>query len=62
MRLSQFIEQNIEAIVAEWESFARATIEPAQTMSKLALRDHAAPILRSIANDRDQPQTEHERL
>ena len=61
MRLSQFIEQNVETIVTEWESFARATIEPAQTMSRLALRDHAAQILLAIAKDLQQPQSEHER-
>ena len=62
MRLSQFIEQNVETIVTEWETFARETIEPAQTMSRLALRDHASQILLAIANDLRQPQTESERL
>jgi signal transduction histidine kinase len=61
MQLSQFIEQNIETIVTEWEAFARATMEPAQTMSRLALRDHASQILLAIAKDLRQPQTEHER-
>ncbi len=61
MRLSQFIEQNVETIVTEWETFARETMEPAQTMSRLALRDHAAQILLAIAKDLRQPQTEDER-
>jgi signal transduction histidine kinase len=61
MLLSQFIEQNVETIVAEWETFARETMEPARTMSRLALRDHAAPILLAIARDLRQPQTEDER-
>jgi signal transduction histidine kinase len=61
MRLSQFIEQNVESIVTEWETFARETMEPAQTMSRLALRDHAAQILLAIAKDLRQPQTEDER-
>jgi signal transduction histidine kinase len=61
MRLSQFIEQNVESIVTEWEAFARATMAPAQTMSRLALRDHAAQILLAIAKDLRQPQTEDER-
>jgi signal transduction histidine kinase len=61
MRLSQFIEQNVETIVTEWETFARKTMEPAQTMSRLALRDHAAQILLAIAKDLRQPQTEGER-
>ena len=61
MQLSLFIEQNIETIVAEWERFARTTIEPAHTMSRLALRDHASQILLTIAVDLRQPQTENER-
>jgi signal transduction histidine kinase len=61
MQLSQFIEQNVEAIVTEWEVFARQTMEPAQTMSRLALRDHASQILLAIAKDLRQPQTENER-
>jgi signal transduction histidine kinase len=61
MRLSQFIEQNVESIVTEWETFARQTMEPAQTLSRLALRDHAAQILLAVAKDLRQPQTEDER-
>ena len=61
MRLSDFIEQNTEALVVEWEAFARATIPPARTMSTLALRDHAKPILVAIAKDMRSRQTEAER-
>jgi signal transduction histidine kinase len=61
MKLSHFIEQNVEIIVSEWEAFARATMGPAQTMSTLALRNHAAQILLAIAKDLRKPQTEHER-
>ena len=61
MRLSDFIEQNKEAIVVEWEAFARATIAPAKTMSTLALRDHATQILMAIAKDMRSRQTEVER-
>ena len=61
MQLSEFIERNVETIVTEWETFARKTMPPAQTMSKLALRDHASEILIAIAKDLRQPQTEDER-
>lgn len=61
MRLSEFIEKNVEAIIAEWEAFARTRIAPAQTMSRLALRDHASQILLAIATDLRSPQTEFER-
>ncbi|MGZ3237140.1 MAG: sensor histidine kinase [Burkholderiaceae bacterium] len=51
MRLSRFINEHIEEILAEWESFAK-TLEPAaEGMSGLALRDHAKQILQSIAID-----------
>src|SRR5690349_22186101 len=57
MTLSQFIVENIEAIVAEWQSFAM-TMEPAAlTMSSRALRDHAKPILLAIATDLASEQT-----
>jgi len=61
MRLGAFIERDLEAIVAEWEAFARATIPAAQTMSGLALRDHASQILLAMSKDLRDPQTEEER-
>ena len=57
MTLSRFITQNMEAIVTEWQVFA-TTMEPAaSTMSALALRDHAKPILLDIAKDLESSQT-----
>lgn len=57
MTLSRFITENMEAIVAEWQTFA-TTMEPAATtMSALALRDHAKPILLAIAKDLELGQT-----
>jgi signal transduction histidine kinase len=47
----------MDAIVEEWQTFAM-TMEPAaSTMSALALRDHAKPILLAIARDIAQAQT-----
>jgi signal transduction histidine kinase len=47
----------MEAIVSEWQTFA-TTMEPAaSTMSALALRDHAKPILLAIAKDMESDQT-----
>ena len=51
MRLNQFIKDNIEPIMLEWESFARTMIPPAETMSVSDLRDHAHDILLAIAQD-----------
>jgi signal transduction histidine kinase len=57
MTLSSFIKENMEAIVQEWLAFA-TTMEPAaSTMSVLALRDHAKPILLAIAKDLESSQT-----
>jgi signal transduction histidine kinase len=56
MRLADFILGNTEAILAEWEVFARGTVAGA-TMDKLALRDHAAVILRATARDMMSAQT-----
>jgi signal transduction histidine kinase len=50
-QLSDFIEQNMEAIVADWEAFARTLLPAAATMTPLALRDHAQEILQAIATE-----------
>lgn len=60
-RLSQFIQENIESIMQEWESFARTMIPPAETMSVSELRDHAHDILLAIAEEMDTAQSEAER-
>ena len=49
--LSEFIDQNMEAIVAEWEAFARTLLPAAAGMTPLALRDHAGAILQAIAKE-----------
>ena len=61
MRLSQFIRDNIEAILADWEAYARTLIPPAETMSVESLRDHAELILLTIANDIESAQSETQR-
>jgi signal transduction histidine kinase len=61
MRLSQFIRDNIEPILAEWETFARTMIPPAETMSVVELRDHAREILLAIADEMESSQSEAER-
>lgn len=61
MRLSQFIEQNVEPILVEWEAFARTMIPAGDTMSVVELRDHAHEILLAIAHDIETVQTEEQR-
>lgn len=61
MSLSQFIKNNIEPILTEWEAYARTMIPPAETMSVAELRDHAHDILLAVAADMDTAQSEDER-
>jgi signal transduction histidine kinase len=61
-RLSNFIRDNMESILQEWENFAR-TIEPAaQSMDDEALRDHAKQMLTTIAADLDTAQSDSQRV
>lgn len=55
-RLAQFIRDNSERILQEWETFARG-MPVGGTMDVAALRDHAAQMLEVIAKDLDAPQS-----
>lgn len=57
MRLAEFILQEMEAILAEWEAFAATMLPASGGMTMLALRDHAQQILEAVARDLDTPQT-----
>lgn len=57
MRLADFIMQNMEAILAEWEAFGTTLLPAASGMNSLALRDHAPHILKAVAKDLNAPQT-----
>jgi signal transduction histidine kinase len=59
MTFSAFIRNNLDAIVNAWEAFAQ-TLPAAQSMSRLALRDHCREILSTIADDMDTAQTRAE--
>jgi PAS domain S-box-containing protein len=61
MRLADFIESALQEVLAEWEAVAATRLPLAAKMDALALRDHAPQILRAIAADLRQPQTETER-
>ena len=60
MKFSAFIKDNLDAIVRDWEAFAR-TLPAGQSMSALALRDHSREILLAIAGEMELPQSEQER-
>ncbi|HEU4561020.1 MAG TPA: ATP-binding protein [Longimicrobium sp.] len=50
-RLADFIVANREAILAEWEAFARTCAPASGAMDVMALRDHAGEMLAVIAAD-----------
>jgi signal transduction histidine kinase len=60
MRLSEFIDREMEAILKEWDKFAAAQLPAAASMSTEALRDHAEEILRAVAKDIMTPQSVEE--
>jgi signal transduction histidine kinase len=60
MKLSEFIKNNLDAIVADWEAFARK-LPAGRTMSALALRDHSREILLAIAQDMELSPSDKER-
>jgi signal transduction histidine kinase len=56
MRLGDFIHSNSNAILAEWDVFARE-IWPSAEATPQALRDHAGEILQATAHDMQSAQT-----
>ena len=60
MRLSEFIVHNVDRIVDEWEQFAETITPAADSMTSLALRDHAKEILLAASRDMDTAQTASE--
>ena len=61
MKLSAFILTHLECILQEWEDFA-STLEPLVNANKQELRDHAAAVLKVVADDLNTPQAEHESI
>jgi hypothetical protein len=57
MRLADFILDNMETILREWEAFAATLLPAAADMTSLALRDDAKQILEAVAKDLSTPQT-----
>ena len=60
MRLAQFITENLEELLVEWEAFARSLLSAGHHMTNLALRDHAMQILLAVAQDIESDQTDLE--
>ena len=62
IRLSDFIRENKEQIIGEWEIFARTLTSADNVMTPLALRDHIEGILSFIVSDIESPQTHAEQI
>lgn len=62
MRLADFIDANKEAILTEWEEFARTLLPAAVGLDAGTLRDHAEGILAASARDLRTAQTSEEQL
>ena len=60
MGLAQFINENIDPILVEWEAFAKS-LPPGQTMTSTAFRDDAERMLRFVAADMEASQSEAQR-
>jgi signal transduction histidine kinase len=60
MRLADFLEQEQEAILTEWEAFARTMLPASGDMTRIQLRDHAKEILHAIALDLRTYQSAHQ--
>lgn len=59
MAMSDFILANLDAILAEWQTYAQ-TIPPAEGMDLVTFRAHAREILKEIALDMRLPQSDLE--
>jgi signal transduction histidine kinase len=62
MRLADFILAETETILQKWEEFARSIEPPALTMTSKELRNHAAAMLKTIAEDLGTSQTKEEQF
>jgi signal transduction histidine kinase len=61
MRLADFIENRLEAILLEWDAFAGSLL-PGGRLDAVARRDHAEEILRAVAADLRMEQTQDEKV
>lgn len=62
MRLADFIEQNLDAILEEWVAFASTSGAAGEVLDLTELRDHAIPIFEEIVADLRTSQTDAEQM
>jgi hypothetical protein len=61
MRLADFIQRDLEAILIQWEAFAATLLPAAADMDSQKLRDHAEQILRAVCKDLETSQNDEQR-
>ncbi len=61
VRLSAFIQANLDVILEEWDAFARTQLPAGRTLSDNELRDHSRAVLLAIAGDMEIEQSDAER-
>jgi hypothetical protein len=61
MSLAEFITDNMELILMEWETFAESILPAGASMTSLVLRDHAPQILDAVVKDITTAQTRRRR-
>src|SRR3954469_978288 len=59
-RLADFIQTHSAEILLAWDEFAATVNHDGKALDAVALRDHAAEILKTIANARAHPQSAHQ--
>lgn len=62
MRLADFILDNLEPILRNWEDFARSLATPVMNLDAQGLRNHAEYILRCVAVDMRTEQTAQQQI
>ena len=62
MRLADFIRDHMNAILLQWEAFARTLLPAAADMRSLTLRDHAQQILEAVARDLSTSQSREDQF
>ena len=56
MNLGNFINDNMESILHDWQEFAKS-LDISQKLNEIELRDHAKTMLQTVAQDLMSPQT-----
>jgi signal transduction histidine kinase len=59
-RLAEFLQDNAIEILQAWDDFAATVTHEGKRLDQVTLRDHAAEILKTIAQDLARPQTAFE--